>query len=61
MKPKKAKPIAYSRSKARKQQFAEGSLERKLLFQERQQSRFDQETERIIRKFSGYKRDSNHP
>jgi hypothetical protein len=53
MKPKKPRPINYSRSKARKQQFAEGSLERKLQFQEREQSKFDQETERMIRKFSG--------
>jgi hypothetical protein len=51
MKPNK--PIAYSRSKARKQQFAQGSLERKLQFQERQQSRFDEQTERMLRKFSG--------
>jgi len=53
MKPKKPRPINYSRGKARKQQFAEGSLERKLQFQEREQSKFDQETERMIRKFSG--------
>jgi hypothetical protein len=52
MKPNK--PIAYSKSKARKQQFAQGSLERKLQFQERQQSRFDEQTERMLRKFSGY-------
>jgi hypothetical protein len=51
MKPNK--PISYSRSKARKQQFAQGSLERKLQFQEKQQSRFDEQTERMLRKFSG--------
>jgi hypothetical protein len=45
------KPAKGNKTSYRKDRFGEGSLERKLKFQEKQQSKFDQETERIINKY----------
>jgi hypothetical protein len=50
---KKKSPIRGNKTKTRRQTFTEGSLERKAKFHEKQQSRFDAQTERMIAKFSG--------
>jgi hypothetical protein len=50
---KKKSPIRGNKTKTRRQTFAEGSLERKAKFHEKQQSRFDAQTEQMIAKFSG--------
>jgi hypothetical protein len=42
-------------NKSNTNNFREGSLDRKLKRQEREQARFDRETEALIRKFSGNK------
>lgn len=49
--------IAGNKTKTRRQTFAEGSLERKAKYQANEQSRFDAETERILKKFAGNKKD----
>ena len=46
------KPAKGNKTNYRKDRFGEGSLGRKLKFQEKQQSEFDQETERLIAKYS---------
>lgn len=48
------KPVG-NKSRNRKETFNQGSLERKAKFHEKQQSRFDAQTERMIAKFSGNK------
>jgi hypothetical protein len=45
------KPAKGNKTNYRRDRFGEGSLERKLKFQGKQQSKFDQETERIINKY----------
>lgn len=55
------RPADGNKTRTRQQRFAEGSLERKVAFQDKQQSRFDQETERMIRKFRGIRRDLRNP
>jgi hypothetical protein len=49
------KPAKGNKTSYRKDRFGEGSLERKLKHQERKQSKFDQETERLIAKYSKLK------
>lgn len=51
--------INANKSKTRKQTFAEGSLERKAKYQAKEQAKFDAETERIIKKFSGNKNEAS--
>jgi hypothetical protein len=53
----KQKPIRGNKTNKRRIQFANGSLERKIAHQEKEQSKFDAETERMIKKFSGNKKD----
>jgi hypothetical protein len=53
----KEKPIRGNKTNKRRLQFGNGSLERKIAHQEREQSKFDAETERMIKKFSGNKKD----
>lgn len=55
----KKKPIRGNKTNKRRIEFANGSLERKVSYQEREQARFDAETERMIRKFSGNKKESS--
>jgi len=51
----KKKFIRGNKTNKRRIDFANGSLERKIQRQEKEQSKFDAETERIIKKFSGNK------
>jgi hypothetical protein len=51
----KKKFIRGNKTNKRRIDFANGSLERKVQRQEKEQSKFDAETERIIKKFSGNK------
>jgi predicted RNase H-like nuclease (RuvC/YqgF family) len=51
----KQKPIRGNKTNKRRLEFGNGSLERKVQRQEREQSKFDAETERMIKKFSGNK------
>jgi hypothetical protein len=55
----KQKPIRGNKTNKRRLEFGNGSLERKLTHQEREQARFDSETERMIRKFSGNKNEAS--
>jgi hypothetical protein len=51
----KKKFIRGNKTNKRRIDFANGSLERKVQRQEKEQSKFDAETERMIKKFSGNK------
>ena len=53
----KQKPIRGNKTNKRRISFANGSLERKVQRQEIEQSKFDAETERMIKKFSGNKKE----
>jgi predicted RNase H-like nuclease (RuvC/YqgF family) len=55
----KQKPIRGNKTNKRRLEFGNGSLERKVQRQEREQSNFDAETERIIKKFSGNQKGSS--
>jgi hypothetical protein len=55
----KQKPIRGNKTNKRRIEFANGSLERKLTHQEREQARFDAKTERVIRKFSGNRKEAS--
>ena len=60
----KKKFIRGNKTNKRRLEFGNGSLERKLSRQEREQARFDAETERMIKKFSEDKISGdkkNHP
>jgi hypothetical protein len=49
------KPAKGNKTSYRKDRFGEGSLQRKIRHQEKEQSKFDQETERLIAKYSKQK------
>ena len=55
----KQKRVRGNKTNKRRIDFANGSLERKVSHQEKEQSKFDAETERIIRQFSGNKKSSS--
>ena len=55
----KEKPIRGNKTNKRRLQFGNGSLERKVQRQEKEQSKFDAETERMIKKFSGNQKGSS--
>jgi len=55
----KQKPIRGNKTNKRRIDFANGSLERKVQRQEKEQSKFDAQTERILKKFSGNKKSSS--
>ena len=53
----KPKPVRGNKTNKRRIEFYNGSLERKAKYHEEQQSRFDEQTERLIRKYSKKKPD----
>jgi hypothetical protein len=55
----KQKHIRGNKTNKRRINFANGSLERKVQRQEKEQSEFDAETERMIKKFSGNQKGSS--